>query len=110
MTVLDCFKQASRRLLAQDQNSLFTGSDPFQIKMQTIITEAALDLAQHHDWMALTKQCTLTSDGSTADFLLPSDYDLPQRLTDLRHHHRRQDVFQRRDSRGERRRELHSEC
>ncbi|KXV78779.1 phage adaptor protein [Acetobacter cerevisiae] len=74
MTVLDCFKQASRRLLAQDQNSLFTGSDPFQIKMQTIITEAALDLAQHHDWMALTKQCTLTTDGSTADFDLPADY------------------------------------
>lgn len=75
MTVLDCFKQASRRLLAQDQNSLFTGSDPFQIKMQAILSEAVLDIAQQHDWLALTKQCTLVSDGSTSDFSLPTDYD-----------------------------------
>lgn len=75
MTVLDCFKQASRRLLAQDQNSLFTGSDPFQIKMQAIISEAILDMAQQHDWLALTNLCTLTTDGSTSDFDLPADYD-----------------------------------
>lgn len=74
MTVLDCFKQASRRLLAQDQNSLFTGTDAFQIKMQAIISEAILDIAQQHDWLALTKQCTLTTDGQTADFDLPADY------------------------------------
>lgn len=74
MTVLDCFKQASRRLLAQDQNSLFTGMDAFNIKMQAIISEAILDIAQQHDWLALTKQCTLTTDGQTADFDLPADY------------------------------------
>lgn len=75
MTVLDCFRQASRRLLAQDQNSLFTGTDPFQIKARAILCQAALDMAQQHDWLALTTLCTITSDGSTADYPLPDDYD-----------------------------------
>lgn len=75
MTILACFKSASRRLLGQDQNSLFTGSTAFQIKMQEIISEATLDIAQEHDWKALTRLCTLSADGSTQDFPLPADYD-----------------------------------
>lgn len=75
MTVLTCFKSASRRLLSQDQGSLFTGSDPFQIKFLEILSEAIQDIAQAHDWNDLTKLCTLTTDGSTADFALPADYD-----------------------------------
>jgi hypothetical protein len=45
-----------------------------KINMQAIISEAILDIAQQHDWLALTKQCTLTTDGQTADFDLPADY------------------------------------
>lgn len=74
MTVLTCFQKASRRLLSQDQGSLFTGDEPFQIKCKELLSEAALDIAQAHDWNDLSSLCTLTTDGNTADFLLPADY------------------------------------
>lgn len=74
MTALSCFKSASRRLLSQDQASLFTGVSPFQVKMIEIMNEAMQDIAQAHDWNALSRLCTLTTDDNTADFALPADY------------------------------------
>lgn len=75
MSVLDCFKSVSRRILAQDQNSLFAGSDAFQVKMRQIVNDAALDIAQQHDWLALTRLATLSADGAAENFDLPADYD-----------------------------------
>ncbi|NVN06061.1 hypothetical protein HW509_10740 [Asaia spathodeae] len=74
MTALTCFKKASRRLLSQDQGSLFTGSDPLQVKFLEIMSESIQDIAQAHDWNDLSQQCTLVTDGNTSDFALPSDY------------------------------------
>lgn len=74
MTVLQCFQAASRRMLAQDQSSLFTGSDAFQLKMREIFNEAAADIVQSHDWRALTNLAQLPADGATQDFALPADY------------------------------------
>ncbi|WP_336947222.1 hypothetical protein [Asaia sp. HN010] len=74
MTILACFRSASKRLLAQDQTSLFTGTSAFQLKMQEIFADAARDLAQDQDWRALTRLCQLPSDGQTQDFDLPDDY------------------------------------
>lgn len=59
MTALTCFKKASRRLISQDQGSLFTGNDPFQIKFLEIMSEAIQDIAQAHDWNDLSRNARL---------------------------------------------------
>lgn len=75
MSALTVFQAACRRLLAQSPQSLFSIQQPLQFKMQELMQEAAYDIVRQHDWVALTRLCTLTADGSTEDFDLPADYD-----------------------------------
>lgn len=74
MTILDCFKSLSRRILAQDQASLYSGMDATQFKVQEIANEAALDIAQAYDWLELTRMDTIAADGQAMAFDLPADY------------------------------------
>jgi len=56
-------------------SALFSAGDPYAIELRNVAQESADAIAKAHDWRLLTTLHTLTGDGSTEDFSLPSDYD-----------------------------------
>jgi len=75
MTVLSACQSASVRLFGKKPSAVFSASDPTSLKLQDLANEAALEIAKTHDWQALTVLNTITGDGTSTAFDLPSDYD-----------------------------------
>ncbi|MBR0913124.1 phage adaptor protein [Bradyrhizobium japonicum] len=78
MSVLSAAQSAGIRLIGEKPISLFapTGANVrFANELADLATETATDIAKQHDWRALTKLNTITGDGSSLAFDLPSDYD-----------------------------------
>lgn len=75
MTVLSACQSAGIRLIGQKPLSIFSATDQFALEMADLATEVARDIAKSNDWQALTKLHTITGDGTTTAFPLPTDYD-----------------------------------
>lgn len=75
MTILSAAQAAARRLNQSLPSSLFTTTDPFALELADIASESAIAIAKAHDWQKLTTLYTLTGDGATTSYSLPSDYD-----------------------------------
>lgn len=75
MTVLSAFQSAAIRVIGQRPASLFSSTDKFALEMADLVNESAKAIAKAHEWQALMASYTLTGDGSTDAFDLPSDYD-----------------------------------
>jgi hypothetical protein len=75
MAILAALQSASTRLLGQKLTTFFGSTDTFQIELCDLVNEAAQDIAKYRDWQALVSSATIASDGSTAAFPLPADYD-----------------------------------
>lgn len=73
LTVCDEVAKQIRR--GTGLSSVVNSTDPFAQELYSFSTEAATDIAKGHDWRLLTTLATLTGDGATTDFSLPSDYD-----------------------------------
>lgn len=75
MTVLSALQSAAIRLNGTRPASVFASTDQFEMELAALSNEVAQDIAKSHDWQALYRIATLTGDGTTTDFSLPSDYD-----------------------------------
>lgn len=75
MTVLSALQSAAIRLNGTRPAVVFASTDQFEMELAALSTEVGQDIAKSHDWQALYRIHTLTGDGATKDFSLPSDYD-----------------------------------
>ena len=98
MTVLAACKSAAPRLLGQRPQTIFSASDTFEVELADLATETAIAIAKAHEWQKLKKLATLTGDGSTVAFDLPSDYDRMTRDGNVHSHLYQTALFSRVDS------------
>lgn len=75
MTVLTAISSAMVRLVGRRPTTIFGTSAETEVQLADLANEVATDIMKGHDWRALTKIHTLTGDGTTTEFDLPSDYD-----------------------------------
>ena len=73
MTVLAAAQSAGLRLLGKKPNSLF-GTDQFGLELGELATEAAVAIAEYHEWQTLKILKAYAGDGSTMAFDLPTDF------------------------------------
>ncbi|WKA31607.1 hypothetical protein [Bradyrhizobium roseum] len=73
MTVLAAAQAAGQLLLGRKPGSLF-GSDPFGLELGVLANEAALAIAEYHDWQKLKILKTEPGNGVAIAFNLPTDY------------------------------------
>lgn len=75
MTVLSAIQSAAIRLIGRKPPAVYSEVTTFELEMGDLANEVAADIAKSHDWQALIKVATITGDGTTVAFPLPSDYD-----------------------------------
>lgn len=74
MTVLSVAKDVCRVIGLSEPDALFSSTERKYVELRSVMQAAALDIAQRHDWRLFSGQATITGDGATVDFDLPSDY------------------------------------
>lgn len=74
MSVLSAAQSAGIRLLGRKPASLFNPADVFGLELGELATEAAVDIAEYHDWQKLKTLQTHVGDGSSVAYDLPADY------------------------------------
>lgn len=75
MTVLSAAQSAMVRMVGRKPTTIFGSQDQMEVEIADLATDVAVDIMKSHDWRALTKFETLVSDGVTAAFPLPTDFD-----------------------------------
>ena len=75
MTVLSAAQGAALRLLGRKPTTIFSSSNTFEMELADLATETAVAIAKEHEWQKLKALATLTGDGTTEAFDLPSNYD-----------------------------------
>jgi len=75
MTVLSACAEAAIELSQSEPTTLFSTTNRFAKELRVQANKSAVAIAKAYDWQALTKQATVTGDGSDTSFALPSDYD-----------------------------------
>ena len=75
MTVLAAMQSAAIRLAGRKPTTFFGSTVPFDVELCDMVNEVAKDIAKYQDWQALVSLATITGDGTTSEFDLPSDYD-----------------------------------
>lgn len=75
MTVATALQSAAVRLVGRRPSAFFSSTEQLEIELCDLANEVAIDISKSHDWQALTKIATLTGDGTTVEFSLPTDYD-----------------------------------
>lgn len=75
MSVLSACQDAIARLVATRPNAVFATDTEICVEIASLSNEAAADIADAHDWQALTKLNTINGDGVTEAWPLPSDYN-----------------------------------
>lgn len=74
MTILSVCQDLSSTIGITKPTVLFSGTSRTLEELQSLANEVALDIAKRHDWQAFMKVATITGDGSTEDWDLPSDF------------------------------------
>lgn len=75
MTVLTACQLAAIELNQTQPSSLFSTTDPFAVELRRLANKSAKAIGSRYEWQKLTVLQTMTGDGSTTSFALPSDYD-----------------------------------
>ena len=75
MTVLAALQSAAIRLMGRKPGTFFGATSTFENELCDLVNEVAVDIAKYKDWPELTRIETLTGDGTTVEFNLPTDYD-----------------------------------
>jgi hypothetical protein len=75
MAVLSALQNAALRLTGQRPAAFFTASGQMERELCDLLNEVAQDVAKYQDWQALVRIATVTGDGVTSEFPLPTDYD-----------------------------------
>jgi len=75
MTVLSALQKTTIRCVGQKPTTIFSASSGIALELSDLVNEAAQDILKSHDWTELTTLATLTGDGTTEAFTLPTDFD-----------------------------------
>jgi hypothetical protein len=76
MTILSAIQDACTSGIALDKPTSVVGSATREhLELASIAQEMAEMIANSHEWEAFNTLATITGDGSTEDFDMPSDYD-----------------------------------
>jgi hypothetical protein len=75
MTVLSVAKEVSKVIGLTQPDVLTSSTDRQYVELLSIIQEMATRIARGYEWQKLSRIHTLTGDGTTEDWDLPSDYD-----------------------------------
>src|SRR5687768_6505772 len=75
MSILSACQSAAVRLVGRRPTTIFGSSDQFELELQDLVQDVAVEIAKKHDWQALTKLGTVTGDAVLESFPLPDDYD-----------------------------------
>lgn len=74
MAVLSVVSAVSAVVGADIPQRVFGSSDRHSVEMQHLINEAARDIVDRRDWLALARRMVLTGDGARIAFDLPADF------------------------------------
>lgn len=83
MSLLSACSDAAILLNQTEPAAIFSNTDQFAKELRVIANIAAEAIMSEYDWRALTKRATITGDGVTKSFTLPSDYDRMVKKTNL---------------------------
>ncbi len=72
--LLTAMQSAAIRLVGQRPSVFFGASGQLEVELCDLVNEVANDVVEYADWQGLTKVATVTGDGVTTEFALPSDY------------------------------------
>lgn len=75
MTILSVCQEAAVELNQAQPSTLFSSTDPFNVEIRTLANVAAEAIAKAYDWQKLQAISTMTGDGTTTSFTLPTNYD-----------------------------------
>lgn len=75
MSFLTAMQSASIRLIGQRPTAFFSSTDQFEQEIVDLANEVAKSIADDHDWQPLIRTHTISGDGVTTAFPLPTDYD-----------------------------------
>lgn len=75
MTILSVIKDVAKVIGISVPDAVFSSTDREHVELASLAQEMAERIANGHDWQKLSKPATITGDGSTEAFDLPSDYD-----------------------------------
>jgi hypothetical protein len=75
MSFLTAAQSAALRLIGRKPSAFFSSTNQFEQEICDLANEVAKDVVDAHEWRLLTILNTITGDGSTVGFDLPSDYD-----------------------------------
>jgi len=75
MTLLSVATEVAKKVGLNVPDVVATSTDREMVEMLSVINEMAQRIARGHDWQKLSAIATVTGDGSTEDFALPTDFD-----------------------------------
>lgn len=75
MTVLSAIQRACSVIGLEVPTGVFSSTDRAMIELADLSNEMAQRITDAHEWQKLSTLATITGDGSTEDWSLPSDYD-----------------------------------
>ncbi len=75
MTILSVIKDVAKVCGISVPDAVFSSTDREHVELASLAQEMAERIASGYDWQKLSKITTITGDGSTEEFGLPSDYD-----------------------------------
>jgi hypothetical protein len=74
MTILTCIADIATVIGIEVPTAVFTSTDRELVELQATANRVAKAMARHYDWQVLKTIATVTGDGTTEDFSLPTDY------------------------------------
>lgn len=75
MTVLGALQKAAIRLIGKKPDTFFSSGNTFELELQDLANEVAIDIAKSYDWRSLTVLNQFQGDGVQSSFPMPDDYD-----------------------------------
>lgn len=75
MSILTVAEKVAKRCGLTVPTAVVASTARTDVELAEVINDAAREIAEGHDWEILRTVATLTGDGSTTEFDLPSDYD-----------------------------------
>lgn len=74
MTIATAISRAALRVTGDRLGSVYSNNAQIAVELADLANEVAQDIADSHQWQALTSIAQLTGDGTLTAFALPSDY------------------------------------
>lgn len=74
MTILSAINDITNVIGLNNKTAIFTSTDREDIELASMANRVAKAMAKHYDWQVLKTVATITGDGTTEDWALPTGY------------------------------------